>query len=69
MVFAVVALALIWKRVVKPRGTLAENGKPMALILLLTVCCIGKTPLQGPLYCLICIVKCLHRAGCACTTA
>lgn len=44
MVFAVVALALIVKRVVKPQGTWAENAKPSALIFLMTGCCIGEAP-------------------------
>jgi hypothetical protein len=43
MVFAVVALALIWKRVVKPNAPFAENAKPMTLILLLLASCIGKS--------------------------
>lgn len=42
MVFAVVALALIVKRVVKPQGTWAENAKPSAFIFLMTGCCIGE---------------------------
>jgi len=42
MVFAVVALALIWKRVVKPHTPLSENAKPLALIALLTSACIGE---------------------------
>lgn len=42
MVFAVVALALIWKRVVKPHTPVSENAKPLALIALLTSSCIGE---------------------------
>jgi drug/metabolite transporter superfamily protein YnfA len=41
MVFAVVALALIWKRVVKQNAPTSENAKPLALICLLTCACIG----------------------------
>jgi formate-dependent nitrite reductase membrane component NrfD len=41
MVFAVVALALIWKRIVKQNAPLRENAKPLALICLLTCVCIG----------------------------
>lgn len=42
MVFAVVAVALIWKRIVKPRATFFENAKPLALIFLLCSTCIGE---------------------------
>jgi hypothetical protein len=42
MVFAIVALALIWKRVVKPNAPFAQNAKPMALIFLLTGVCVGE---------------------------
>lgn len=44
MVFAVVALALIWKRVVKPNAPFAENAKPITITLLLVASCIGKAP-------------------------
>jgi hypothetical protein len=46
MVFGVVALALIVKRVIKPTGTWAENAKPAAFISLLTGCCIGERQLH-----------------------
>lgn len=42
MVFAIVAVALIWKRVVKPNAPLKENAKPMALIFLLVGVCVGE---------------------------
>ncbi|WIA39047.1 hypothetical protein OEZ86_005191 [Tetradesmus obliquus] len=41
MVFGVVALALIWKRIVRPKHSFADNAKPYAMMALLTGCCIA----------------------------
>eukprot|EP00882_Tetradesmus_deserticola_P001730 GHRQ01001859.1.p1 GENE.GHRQ01001859.1~~GHRQ01001859.1.p1 ORF type:complete len:634 (+),score=216.50 GHRQ01001859.1:64-1902(+) len=41
MVFAVVALALIWKRTVRTRHGFADNVKPFALMAALTCCCVA----------------------------
>lgn len=41
LVFAVVSLALLWKRVIKRGAGLAGNAKPVGLILLITACCIA----------------------------
>ena len=46
MVFAVVALALIWKRIVRAHAPFSENTKPMVLIALLVSSCIGELLLQ-----------------------
>jgi tetrahydromethanopterin S-methyltransferase subunit E len=42
LVFGVVALALIWKRIVRPKHSFADNAKPFALMAVLTGCCIGE---------------------------
>ncbi|KAF6256039.1 amino acid permease family protein [Scenedesmus sp. NREL 46B-D3] len=41
LVFGVVALALIWKRTVRPKHPFADNAKPFVLMAVLTGCCIA----------------------------
>jgi hypothetical protein len=50
MVFAVVALALIWKRIVRPKASFADNAKAYTMMGLLTGCCIGKRRVTYMLY-------------------
>jgi hypothetical protein len=42
MVFAVVAVALIWKRIVRNGVPASQNALPLALIFLLVGACIGE---------------------------
>lgn len=58
MVFGVVAVALIWKRVVKRGAPLGVNAKPLGMLFLITAASVGEQAGSSSVQCACCLGAC-----------